>query len=442
MPRYELKTIALHTVGCRLNQYETEKMAAELYPFGFRRAAAGEKADLFIINTCTVTHKADSDCRQLVKKAARENPDGKVVVAGCYVDNDPNLVASLAGVDVVIRNNEKERIARILPDRLPLLFDREPDTSCSTMISDFHGHNRAWLKVSDGCNQWCSFCIIPTVRGRLRNRPAADIVAEVRSLVANGYNEIVLTGVHLGHYKNRVVEPHMKNLAALCRTILQETPLPRLRLSSIEPQTVRDDLVDLYRESDGRICRHMHIPLQSGSSRILKLMQRPYDQNTYIKRVTAIKEACANTIVGGDVIVGFPGETDADFDQTRRLAESGLIDYLHVFSYSDRPGTSASTMSSKVAPEVIKERNAILTEISERLRAAACRRQVGQTLGVIAEHKRNPDESFWGVSDNFIKVRLPGWVAGGKQIVQVKIRAASDEFVEGDVIGQQSRAVS
>ncbi len=442
MAQTEPRKIALHTIGCRLNQYETEKMAAELYPFGFRRALPGEPVDLYIINTCTVTHKADSDCRQMVKKAARENPQSRVVVAGCYVDNDPDLVAAIQGVDVVIRNHEKTNIAGILPGKLPELFDREPDKSCSTHITDFHGHNRAWLKASDGCNQWCSFCIIPTVRGRLRNRPAQDILDEINSLVANGYNEVVLTGVHLGHYKNRLVEPQAKNLAALCRMIMEKTSLPRLRLSSLEPQTVRDDLVRIYAESAGRICRHMHMPLQSGSSRILKLMQRPYDQRAYIQRVTDIKAAQPNTIVGADVIVGFPGETDADFRHTRALAESGIIDYLHVFSYSDRPGTPASSMPDKIPPEIIKERNAILSAISDELRTQACRRQMGETLEVIAEHKRNPDESFWSVADNYIKVRLPGWVEGGKQLVRVRISRASDDFVEGDLLDQQARAVS
>ncbi|MCM2272157.1 MAG: tRNA (N(6)-L-threonylcarbamoyladenosine(37)-C(2))-methylthiotransferase MtaB [candidate division Zixibacteria bacterium] len=427
------KKIALQTLGCRLNQYETEKMAAELYPFGFRRAEPGEKADLYIINTCTVTHRADSDCRQMVKKAARENPNGKVVVAGCYVDNDPALIGGISGVHVLIKNKEKERIASILPSQLPDLFDREPDSSCSTNITDFHGHNRAWLKVSDGCNQWCSFCIIPTVRGRLRNRPVNDIVSEVSSLVANGYNEIVLTGVHLGHYKNRQTEPQAKNLASLCRMILDRTEVKRIRLSSIEPQTVREELVQVYAESAGRICRHMHIPLQSGSSRILKLMQRPYDQNTYIKRVTAVKEAQPNTIVGADVIVGFPGETDADFGQTKRLAESGLIDYLHVFSYSDRPGTPASQMSDKISPEVIKERNAILSEISERNRAKAHLRQVGERLEVIAEHRKPHDREFFGVADNFIKVKLSWEIDGGKRLIPIRVTAACDEFVVGMV---------
>lgn len=429
------KKISLHTIGCRLNQYETEKMAAELYPYGFRRAEPGESADLYIINTCTVTHKADADCRQIIKRAARQNPNARVVVAGCYVDNDEKRITALEGVHAVVHNREKEQIARILPNRFPELFDIEPDRSCSTNISDFHGHNRAWLKVSDGCNQWCSFCIIPSVRGRLRNRPADDIVAEINSLVENGYREVVLTGVHLGHYKNRMVEPQMKNLAALCRYIFEKTGVPRIRLSSLEPQTVREDLIALYAESNGRICRHMHLPLQSGSSRILRLMLRPYDQNTYIRRVTALREAQPNTIIGADVIVGFPGETDADFQQSRRIAESGLIDYLHVFSYSDRAGTKATAMTDKVPPEIIKERNAILTEISARRYAAALRRQIGQTHEVIAEHKRDEDGSFYAVADNYLKVKLPADTDGGRRLIRVRVTAAAEDHLLVDLIG-------
>jgi threonylcarbamoyladenosine tRNA methylthiotransferase MtaB len=429
------RTVALTTLGCRLNQYETEKMAAELYRFGFERVDYTEPADLYIINTCTVTHRADSDSRQAISRAARENPNSRIVVAGCYVDNDPERIAGMEGVDVIIRNSEKVDIAAILPRHLPDLFDHEPEKGCSAAISDFYGHNRAWLKVGDGCNQWCTFCILPTVRGRLRNRPAAEIIAEVKSLVANGFEEVVLTGIHLAHYKNQKVEPYAKNLAALCRLILEQTEVKRIRLSSIEPQSVRDDLLEVYTNSNGRICRHWHVPLQSGSSRILRLMQRPYDQNTYLRRVTAIKEAVPNTIIGADVIVGFPGESDDDFEKTRKVAESGLIDYLHVFSYSNRPGTPAATLPDKVPTDVVKERNAILTRLSHRLRIAAHERQVGETLGVIAEHKQIGDEYFWGVADNYIKVKLPGHLSGGKEIVTMRITESHGEYVAGEEVG-------
>jgi len=272
------------------------------------------------------------------------------------------------------------------------------------------------------------------VRGRLRNRPADDIVAEINSLVEHGYREVVLTGVHLGHYKNRTVEPQMKNLAALSRYIFEKTTVARIRLSSLEPQTVREDLVGVYAEANGRICRHMHLPLQSGSSRILRLMLRPYDQNTYIRRVTALREAQPNTIIGADVIVGFPGETDEDFQQSRRLAESASS-ITCMSSVIRSCGTKASAMTDKVPPEIIKERNAILTEVSGRLYANALRRQAGETLDVIAEHKREADGSFYGVSDNYLKVKLPSDTEGGKRLIRVRVTDSTDHHLLADIIG-------
>lgn len=436
------RTISVQTTGCRLNQYESERMAAELYRLGFRRTAKGEKADLYLINTCTVTHRADASSRQLIRAAARQNPDGRIVVAGCYVESDPERVKGMQGVDVLIRNTEKESITSILPRELPDLFAEvtEPDKNCSTAVADFAHHNRAWVKVSDGCNQWCSFCILPTVRGRLRNRPVADIVNEVNGLVQNGFEEVVLSGIHIGHYKHRTAEPQAKNLAALVRMILAETDLKRIRISSIEPQTLRDDLLDLYATSDSRICRHWHLPLQSGSSRILKAMQRPYNQTMYINRATEIKAGVPNTILGADVIVGFPGETDEDFAKTRALCESGLIDYLHVFSYSDRDGTPASGYPDKVPPDVTKERNAILTRISTRLRRDAFRRQIGQTLGVISELRQVQNRFHFGVSDNYLKVRLPDHFESGKKIVRVTITGVKDDCLIGTVAGELENA--
>ena len=433
MPTTE-KKILVQTIGCRLNQYETEKMAEALIPYGFTRARKGEVADLYVINTCTVTHRADADARNMIRKAARENPNGRIVVAGCYVDNDPQKIEGMEQVDAIIRNMEKDEIVSVLQAKLPDLLSEEPDKSCSDVIGDFFERNRAWIKISDGCNQWCSFCIIPSVRGRLRNRPANDIIREINKLVENGYKEVVLTGVHLGHYKNRKVEPQVKNLAHLCRMIMSETDLHRLRLSSIEPQTVRDDLVRTYADSNGRICRHFHMPLQSGSSDVLWRMQRPYDQNTYIKRVTAVKEANPETIVGADVIVGFPGETEADFQKTMSLCDSGLLDYLHVFSYSDRPGTAASEAGDKVRPEVIKRRNTELSVVSQATRIRSHKRQVGRTLEVIAENKSRNGGFYWGIADNYIKVKLTDIGESTKDIVKVRITNAYDDHVAGDVI--------
>ncbi|MCB2230622.1 tRNA (N(6)-L-threonylcarbamoyladenosine(37)-C(2))-methylthiotransferase MtaB [bacterium] len=444
MARSKIRKLSVATTGCRLNQYESERMAAELYRYGFVRAEKGEKADLYLINTCTVTHRADSTSRNLISRAARENPDGRIVVAGCYVDSDPEAVAGMEGVDVLIGNTEKDDITRILPRKLPELFDDsdEPDKGCSGTIADFYHHNRAWIKISDGCNQWCSFCILPTVRGRLNNRPALEIIGEINGLVAKGFEEVVLTGIHIGHYKNRKVEPQVKNLANLLKMIMRETDLKRVRVSSIEPQTVRDELLEVYADSNGRICRHWHLPLQSGSSNILKAMRRPYNQAMYLNRLADVKKIVPETIIGADVIVGFPGETDEDFEKTKGVCESGLIDYLHVFSYSDRTGTTATEMPDKVNPEVIKHRNAILTRVSKRIRCEAMERQVGSTLGVVSEFTKRKNRFHFGVSDNYMKVRLPDNFESGKRIVDVRITECREDQLIGEIADDSLTSVA
>ncbi|MEE8404743.1 MAG: tRNA (N(6)-L-threonylcarbamoyladenosine(37)-C(2))-methylthiotransferase MtaB [candidate division Zixibacteria bacterium] len=432
------KRVACHTFGCRLNQYETEKMAAGLRPFGFVRTSDNENeaADLYLINTCTVTHRADRDCRNYIRRIVRQNPKARIVVAGCFVDYDPETVKAIEGVDVVIFNSEKESLSDILRDKLPELFEAEPDKNCSTLISDFFERNRAWLKISDGCNQWCSFCIIPSVRGRLKHKPVREIISEIESLVENGYKEVVLTGINIGYYKDNSEQMPAKNLAALCKYIFENTDLHRLRLSSIESQTLGPDLVQLYQEYGGRICRHWHLPLQSGSSRILKLMQRPYDREAYIQRAEQIKAVQPNTIIGADVIVGFPGETDEDFNQTRKLTESGLLDYLHVFSYSDRAGTKATAIKEKVETNVIRNRNKELSEISNLIKHNSLKRQIGQVLEVIPQHKSNGNGRLWGITDNFLKAKLPADGDRNKSILSLKVTSSSSEYLEGTILSQ------
>ncbi len=409
-------------------------MAAALMPYGFRRVKRGEPADLYIINTCTVTHRADSDNRYLIHRAQRENPDARIVVAGCYVNKDPEFISDMGGVDVLIANEDKQRIAEILPEQLPDLFTSEPLLDGFDGVARFDQFNRSWLKVSDGCNQRCSFCILPSVRGQLVNRPATEIIEEIRGLINHGFHEVVLTGLHLGHYKHRTGTPDVKNLAHLCRLILSETEVGRIRLSSIEPQTVRDELLEVYVEAGDRICRHMHLPLQSGSSRILRLMRRPYDQETYMHRVSELRQAQPDTVIGADIIVGFPGETDEDFAESVKVASSGLLDYLHVFSYSDRPGTKASESTEKVPTEVIKARNKTLKEVSGCIRRRSNRRQIGRILDVIAEHKKIERGIFWGIAGNYTKVSLPFDFEGGRQIVKYLVTSANDDYVKGELL--------
>jgi threonylcarbamoyladenosine tRNA methylthiotransferase MtaB len=409
-------------------------MAAELRPFGFERVGDSEMADLYLINTCTVTHRADRDCRNYIRKAAQRNPNAKIVVAGCYVDYDPQNVAEMDGVDAVLLNAEKDSISEILSNRIPEIFDREPDRNCSTMVTDFFERNRAWLKISDGCNQWCTFCIIPKVRGRLKHRPALEIINEINRLVECGYKEVVLTGVNIGYYHDRKGTLRAKNLAELCRKIFTNTGLHRLRLSSIESQTVGPDLLEVYASANGRFCRHFHIPMQSGSSRILGLMQRPYDREKYIRRLEEVKKAKPNTIIGGDVIAGFPGETEVDYEETKTLACSGLLDYLHVFSYSDRQGTVADAMPTKADPFTIRKRCNELNAISNESRMKAHNRQIGEILEVIPQYKSNFGKKHLGVADNYIKVNLPNFIGSKTTLVKIKVNSAGIDYVQGELV--------
>lgn len=422
------------TVGCRLNQYETEKMAADLAPYGLVRAERDEPADLYIINTCTVTHRADKDCRYLARKARKDNPHAKIVLVGCYVETDPKSIAEITGVDAIIRNDEKTSIAKLLPVRLPDLFRDDPPATKNTALTDFHGRNRAWIKISDGCDQRCSYCLVTIVRGKLTCRSTGEIIDEIIHLVDSGYNEIVLTGVNVGCFQDKNSTLPINSFAELCREILDQTELRRMRLSSLEPQTVTDELLRVCAESEGRICRHWHVPMQSGSDRILKLMRRPYSQERFKERLRAIRDAIPGAIIGADVIVGFPSETDEDFAAGQEMATSGLVDYLHVFSYSDRPGTASADLQDKVSPQTIRQRVSQLRSISADLWDRAHLRHVGDTLDVICENRIAEDGRYRAVADNYLKVRMPESTTGGRGIYRVRLTNAHPDFADCQIV--------
>jgi threonylcarbamoyladenosine tRNA methylthiotransferase MtaB len=425
-----MKTVALETIGCRLNQYETEKIASRLAACGLRRVDFAEDADLYIVNTCTVTGRADASCRRAINRTGRIKHKPRLVVVGCYVTADADLISSLPGVDLIIGNDQKDEIVSILQSKFPDLFDGGYCLDEDPSISDFHHHNRAWVKIGDGCNQNCSFCIVPLVRGPIQNRPPQDILAEIESLVKAGYNEVVLTGVHIGQYRYDGKE----SLSDLIELILAETALPRLRLSSIEPQEVDDRLIALMKNNQSRICRHLHIPAQSGSDRILRLMRRPYLSGRYFDIIRKAKEAIENLVIGADIIVGFPGENDDDFEQSAALARSEWLDYLHVFTYSDRKGTDASRMPGKVDSKVAKRRNEILRAISDQNYSRALAREIGLTAAAISEHRTDGGNHYWGITDNYLKILIPEKFGGTKNIIKMKIESSGADYLTGTVL--------
>lgn len=425
-----MKKVALKTIGCRLNQYETEKIAGQMVKCGFERVPFKEPADLYIINTCTVTGRADASSRNIISRAVRSQPQPAVVVIGCYVDSDTEKVAALNGVDLVVHNRDKDKIVGILRENFPSLFNGQAGgKKVENFIDNFHEHNRSWIKIGDGCSQKCAYCVIPSVRGPLVNRPPEEIIREINALVDHGYHEVVLTGIHIGMYRHG----RIKSPADLIEYILKNSGISRIRLSSIEPQEVDDELIRAMEAGGRRVCRHLHIPMQSGSDRILKMMHRPYNSEQYLEIVRRVKEKIDRIVIGADIIVGFPGESEEDFAASRRMADCGYIDYLHVFSYSDRPGTEASGLREKIRPDIIKERNAILRKISEKNHHKRLNEEIGRIACVISEFARDKQGRFWGISDNYLRTIVPEGHAGGKEIVLIKITAVENGYLTGHI---------
>jgi threonylcarbamoyladenosine tRNA methylthiotransferase MtaB len=372
------RTCRLLTLGCKVNQYETQYVKETLEANGYREAAAGEPADLCVVNTCTVTAEADAKGRQLIRRLHEAEPRAAIVVMGCFATRDPDAVARLPGVVTVIPDKARlaEQLRAFGVRRLP------------RGIARFDGHQRAFIKVQDGCILNCTYCIIPHVRPILRSRPPEEIEEEVAGLVARGCQEIVLTGIHLGHYGIDLSRGRPKtDWCRLWHLLERLGHLPgdfRIRLSSLEAAEVRDDLVRVL-AAQPRICPHLHLCLQSGSDRILALMKRRYRSASFLERCRRLRTALDAPSFTTDVIIGFPGETDADFEATCRLVREVGFSKIHIFSFSARRGTSAASLQGAVEPRVVAERRQRLLEIEHQLADAYFRSLVGRRLDVLVE---------------------------------------------------------
>jgi len=385
-----LRTCRLATLGCKVNQYETQYVKEMLEVNGYREARAGEPADVCIVNTCTVTAEADAKGRQLIRRLAHENPGTAIVVMGCFATREPDAVARLPRVAKVI--TDKQRLAEELRE---FGVSRVPRG-----ISRFDGHQRAFVKVQDGCLLHCSYCIIPHVRPVLRSRPLEEIVEEVERLVAGGCPEIVLTGIHLGHYGIDLSRGKSKaEWRRLWHLLERLAELPgdfRIRLSSLEAAEARENLVRVLASSP-RFCPHLHLCLQSGSDRILKLMKRRYTSVGFLERCRRLRQSLDQPAFTTDVIIGFPGETDADFEATCRVVRDVGFCKVHIFSYSPRAGTRAAAMTDAVPPALVAERRRKLLDLEHELADAYFRTLQGRVLDVLVEGADS---------------RRPGWVRG------------------------------
>jgi len=438
----DTKRAAITTLGCKLNQYESEQIREQLLRLGYEIVDFDDTADLYVVNSCTVTGRTDRDCRRLARKAKRQNPLSVVVMAGCYAQVSPEELGEIPEIDLILGNDQKVRLQEFLGAAA------EPGHSCDlpayaagTMVDEFAEHTRAFVKVQEGCDAACTYCVIPRARGRAHSVPADDVLEQCRRLGAAGHPEIVLIGTHLGRYGNDL--PGGPDLTGLCRTICAEASVRRLRLSSIEPREVTDELVALVAaggrslNAAGKLCRHLHIPLQSGCDTVLKRMNRPYDTRFYARLVGRIHEAQPLTCIGADVMVGFPGETEAEFEQTLQFVADLPLSYLHVFTYSRRPGTPAAAMPHQVDYEVKIARNHALRDLSERKRADFAAMMAGETLEVVIQERPASAEAdaVTGVSDNYLQVRVLGNAPAARRLVAVRIARAVDGGLEGEEQG-------
>jgi threonylcarbamoyladenosine tRNA methylthiotransferase MtaB len=402
-------TVSFSTLGCRLNQAESDLMSEQMGAAGF--AAAGDEApDVVVVNTCTVTREATKASRMAIRRAARANPDAKIVVMGCYAVSDPEEVAAIEGVDVVLGNDEKEEIVAALGRTetfRPLLSVGMGGPSAPPAAASV-ARVRANLKVQTGCDEWCTFCIIPKTRGPLRSMEEDALVAEARARVAAGARELVLTGVHLGKYRYDEGGDE-RDLVRLFHRLLDIDGVLRLRLSSILSRHLTDEVVSFMAE-EPRICRYLHVPLQSGDDGVLDAMHRPYDIDEYVSSVERAKAALPGVALATDVIVGFPGETDAAFEATLDVVRRLQYSKLHVFRYSARPGTAAADRSDEIAPDVKKERSKRLIDLGNEIRRRHLEAHLGRTLEVLVEDERVVDGVgvCSGQTDDYVRVWFEG----------------------------------
>ena len=422
MPSPTLKTV---TLGCKVNQYETEYVRQGLLGLGYQDAAESEPADLCVVNTCTVTSEGDAKSRRIIRRLAKHNPEARIVVMGCYATRSPSEVAQLPGVYEVVTDK------RELPD----LLARYGATTAPTGIGEFQTgrRHRAFVKVQDGCLLNCSFCIIPQVRPHFASRPVEHIADEVRRLIDGGYRELVLTGIHLGHYgvEHNRGRPKTEwlRLSHLLRKLMELSGSFRVRLSSIEATEVTQELLDVMGEFGDRICPHLHISMQSGSDAVLRRMRRRWGARRFVDRCRLACEQLDLPALTTDVIVGFPGETEQDFADTCLACEQAGFSKIHIFPFSARPGTDAATMPHQVDPALKKDRTARLAELETRLRAQYFQRLVGRRLEVLVEGGYADTQRVEGTACRYAPVEFSGDAHTHGQLITVLAESANAERV-------------
>ncbi len=407
--------VALATLGCKVNQYETQVLREYLLRAGFREVPFKGKADYYVINTCSVTERADRKSEELIRTAKKSGSTAKLIVTGCYAEAEGKRIKEkFPGVDVVLGNNEKLRLDRLVGLHDPVLIPPKPS------ISDFYQHNRAFVKIEDGCHEFCTYCRIPYVRGnRIRSRSPCEVLREIENLIQKGFKEIVLTGVNLGLYGEDL--PSSESLVHLLKRLQHYGGGVRFRLSSLEPHLVTNDLLELMGSSSS-ICPHLHLPLQSGDDYILQRMGRKYTLGKYRKLVGKIRDLIPQASITTDVMVGFPGEEEHHFQNTYHFLEEIHFSRLHVFRFSPRPGTKAFSMRPWVGAKIQRKRSEELRRLGDTLSRRFAVRFLGKSLRVLVEEKRHSQSgSLMGYTDNYIRIFLQGKDELKNQLLKIRV---------------------
>lgn len=429
-----VKKVALHTLGCKLNFSETSTIGNDFLKNGFEVVNFDDSADVYVLNTCTVTGNADKECRQIIRRILRKNPQAYIVVTGCYAQLRPQEISAIKGVDAVLGSNEKFKLFELLENFEKRNFAcihvggiNESNEFGQAHSTDADSRTRAYFKIQDGCDYKCTFCTIPLARGLSRSMNPGDAVTEFTRLVEQGYKEIILTGVNVGDYGSA----SDSTLLQLLEKLINVDGQFRIRISSIEPNLLTDEIINLTAQSN-KLCKHFHIPLQSGSPHILKLMRRRYTLSDFQRVIYKVKNTINDAGIGVDVIVGFPGEDENEFLSTYNFLNELPVSYLHVFTYSERPDTQAITLSGKVDVSVRRERNSMLRILSAKKKYSFFDQMIGSEQQVLFEA---PDNGvIKGFSSNYIRVNHQFDPELENQFVNIKINSADAEYCFGKIV--------
>jgi threonylcarbamoyladenosine tRNA methylthiotransferase MtaB len=443
-----MSTVAFHTLGCKVNFYDTEAIWQLFKADGFEQVDFEQTADVYVINTCTVTNTGDKKSRQIIRRAVRRNPDAIVAVTGCYAQTSPAEVAAIPGVDLVIGTQDREKIMPLVQQ---IQADRRPINAVRNImktrefeemdVPDFADRTRAFLKIQEGCNNFCTFCIIPWSRGLMRSRKPESVLQQARQLVDAGYHEIVLTGIHTGGYGEDLDN---YSLAQLLRDLDGVDGLKRIRISSIEASQITDEVIEVLKSSD-KMCRHLHIPLQAGDDTVLKRMRRKYTTEEFAAKVEKLHEIMPDVAITTDVIVGFPGETEEMFRNGYKFMERMKFSEMHVFPYSKRTGTPAARMEDQIDEEEKNRRVHELIDLSERFQLEYASKWVGQVLEVIPERdfKGAPGQGLLhGHTDNYLNVVFQGSEELLGRLCKVRIDEAGVNECRGTLIEADTQAAA